>query len=754
MSALTSTRAIALTREGEHFRLAFSYDPDLVGFVKKLPLADFQPNSKTWLVPVTEQAVTQLRRAHHHGQVEVPVDTLLADGETPPRCAPAALRAGSRTRPFLVALSWPDDKLYARLRAVPSSKWEKAQRAISFPPQSAAALAELAAAGVLADPDGLLRPDDGAVAVSFDTRTGGFAVLGDPRAAKSFDRYFPDLDVVAAWTDKGIGVEFTDTISEEIYRAERARAQGILLHPDGMSVPLHDYQAKDVALATSRTGFSLFHAPGVGKTPAAIGAAWEVFANRVEVPRIVVVVPGALRSQWAEEIARFTPTDPSRIAVIDGPPKKRKALYDGALAGDFDWVIVHYDILNRDLAQLRPVVAGSYLIADEVHRAKTWDAKRAKALRALGKKAARRLGLTGTPVESVPDEWYWVLEFATPGMLGDYDEFRQRHQYEGRFGYEGCRNKPELRRRSQVHYSRWTKKDVAPHLPPLRVERMLLDPDARYTALLKQIHADAADEIAELRANQRGAAAALADAGALDGEVWDEIRSGAEMTAVGMLRLVTTSPRLLHRSDSPSAKALVDKDMVPNVDGPKLDQLRTMATEAQSNGERLVIFSGSKKMVELIGERFDGDGTRYVTFTGDTKRADRDNAVKAFTTEATDEDPGPTCFVATDAAAEGLNLGRCCNTLVNIDLPWTPTRLEQRSNRIHRVDGTHSSYRVVNMTLRGTVEEGIVAMLTEKADLADSLFGERGGAEKATGKARLSKVDVLSTALGAASLLS
>jgi superfamily II DNA/RNA helicase len=39
--------------------------------------------------------------------------------------------------------------------------------------------------------------------------------------------------------------------------------------------------------------------------------------------------------------------------------------------------------------------------------------------------------------------------------------------------------------------------------------------------------------------------------------------------------------------------------------------------------------------------------------------------------------------VATDAACEGLNL-QTLGTLINVDLPWNPSRLEQRLGRIKR----------------------------------------------------------------------
>jgi superfamily II DNA or RNA helicase len=45
-------------------------------------------------------------------------------------------------------------------------------------------------------------------------------------------------------------------------------------------------------------------------------------------------------------------------------------------------------------------------------------------------------------------------------------------------------------------------------------------------------------------------------------------------------------------------------------------------------------------------------------------------------------------LLATDAAAEGLNLHRACRTVVNLELPWNPMRLEQRIGRVDRIGQT------------------------------------------------------------------
>jgi SNF2 family DNA or RNA helicase len=50
------------------------------------------------------------------------------------------------------------------------------------------------------------------------------------------------------------------------------------------------------------------------------------------------------------------------------------------------------------------------------------------------------------------------------------------------------------------------------------------------------------------------------------------------------------------------------------------------------------------------------------------------------------------------------------------------------------LDGVHESYLVINMTLRGTIEEGILKLVERKADLSDAIFGEEGGRRRATGR--------------------
>jgi superfamily II DNA/RNA helicase len=82
-----------------------------------------------------------------------------------------------------------------------------------------------------------------------------------------------------------------------------------------------------------------------------------------------------------------------------------------------------------------------------------------------------------------------------------------------------------------------------------------------------------------------------------------------------------------------------------------------------------------------------------------------------------------TLLLGTDAAAEGLNLQRL-GTLINIDLPWNPTRLEQRKGRIQRIGQSRSEIWIANMRYRGSVEDRVHQVLAGRLSAIYDLFGQ------------------------------
>lgn len=79
--------------------------------------------------------------------------------------------------------------------------------------------------------------------------------------------------------------------------------------------------------------------------------------------------------------------------------------------------------------------------------------------------------------------------------------------------------------------------------------------------------------------------------------------------------------------------------------------------------------------------------------------------------------------IGTDAASEGLNLQRL-GALINLDLPWNPTRLEQRKGRIQRIGQLRLEVLIYNMRYMGSVEDRVHELLSERLENIRNMFGQ------------------------------
>ncbi len=120
------------------------------------------------------------------------------------------------------------------------------------------------------------------------------------------------------------------------------------------------------------------------------------------------------------------------------------------------------------------------------------------------------------------------------------------------------------------------------------------------------------------------------------------------------------------------------------------DWIRTnMAPGGRWNDRRLILFTEwedtrrwlQRRLLEALDDT-DRIDERIGIFTG-TTGAERREAVKlAFNADPASEPLR--ILICTDAAREGINLQTRCHDLIHVDLPWNPSRLEQRNGRIDR----------------------------------------------------------------------
>jgi hypothetical protein len=78
--------------------------------------------------------------------------------------------------------------------------------------------------------------------------------------------------------------------------------------------------------------------------------------------------------------------------------------------------------------------------------------------------------------------------------------------------------------------------------------------------------------------------------------------------------------------------------------------------------------------------------------------------------------------ICTDAASEGLNL-QAAAALVNYDLPWNPSKVEQRIGRIDRIGQEQTEIRIVNMFLRNSVDDLVYRRLRLRCGMFEHFVG-------------------------------
>src|SRR5208282_2614791 len=107
-------------------------------------------------------------------------------------------------------------------------------------------------------------------------------------------------------------------------------------------------------------------------------------------------------------------------------------------------------------------------------------------------------------------------------------------------------------------------------------------------------------------------------------------------------------------------------------------------SELKDGRGRLLIFTEHRDTLNYLLDHLTRWGYTTCEIHGGMNPHERKRAQEAFRTQV------QVC-VATEAAGEGINL-QFCHLMINYDLPWNPTRLEQRMGRIHRIGQDRDVY--------------------------------------------------------------
>ena len=420
---------------------------------------------------------------------------------------------------------------------------------------------------------------------------------------------------------------------------------------------IHDWQlAAALAFARGHSRVLLADAVGMGKTVSAALAVAECLDAAPD-RRCLVLVPAHLLAQWRRELRARTGID-AALADAAGLRRLERTLPAGAAGWALPGcLIAPIDFIKQPhVAHALDTLTWDLLVIDEAHAA-CGDSERHAACATLARRARRLLLLTATPSDGAGDR----LEALTAlGGAGDR-LVTLRH--------EAPDTRAPMRERRLL---------VAPHPSLAALHRALAEYTAHITsgamrgtpaiALLAVLLTRRALSSAHaLRLSLARRLALLGtDAAEAQRSLFDAEDDEAVLGAPSGLRSNDEQIELQRLIQAAALAARADR------------RLAALARLIRRVAEPVVVFTCFRDTALLIAGRLGPTaGARVVH--GRLPAAVIDAAIADFV-----EGSLPV-LVATDVAAQGLNLHARCRWVIHYDLPWRPSTLRQRNGRVDRL---------------------------------------------------------------------
>jgi SNF2 family DNA or RNA helicase len=149
----------------------------------------------------------------------------------------------------------------------------------------------------------------------------------------------------------------------------------------------------------------------------------------------------------------------------------------------------------------------------------------------------------------------------------------------------------------------------------------------------------------------------------------------------------------------------------------KLDRLKELVSDIIANGEKVVIFSNWKDIVDIIQSELLGYNPAIIT--GEVNTEQRSVEVDRFQT-----DKNCKVLIGTiGAAGTGITLTAASNVIF-FDIPWTCGIFEQAVDRCHRI-GQNKTVNIYELITKNTIDERVHDIVRQKGELSDRIVDSK-----------------------------
>lgn len=464
---------------------------------------------------------------------------------------------------------------------------------------------------------------------------------------------------------------------------------------------------------------------GLGKTLQTIALLWTllkqnpIYGDSPVIQKALIVCPVTLINNWRMEFRKWLGAERIGVFVCDGIKTR---LSDFTRGKSYSIMIIGYEKLRTVQEELKKGSGVDIVIADEGHRLKTAKNKSAQAIRSLN--ALRRIILSGTPIQNDLSEFFIMVDFINPDLLGSYKTFMkefelpiERSRQPGastRDLENGEARNEELATLTSKFILRRSADILSRYLPSKTEYVLLCRPTPVQMSVYQCVLACPAFQ------------AALGN-------------TEVSFQLITVLKKVCNSPSLLmskaYSSQSPSPTTVSLLASVPahllcnNAASTKiraLDQL--LHTLRTTTSEKVILVSNYTSTLDLLEALLTSLSYPFLRLDGSTPSSKRQGFVDSF-----NRLPAEMCFaflLSAKSGGLGLNLIGA-SRLVLFDLDWNPATDLQAMARIHR-DGQKRNCIIYRFMMAGGIDEKIWQRQTTKLGLASNIIDRTGGSSSFT----------------------
>ncbi|RGB44082.1 P-loop containing nucleoside triphosphate hydrolase protein [Rhizophagus diaphanus] len=558
----------------------------------------------------------------------------------------------------------------------------------------------------------------------------------DPKAQNAIILYNPMGDL--------------DNLQENIKGKDKSVAEILgTKNPDNMKVPvivdpilgqkLRPHQIDGVKFlyncTTGRTvegvyGCIMADEMGLGKTLQCITLLWTLLKqspefNKKTIEKCIIVCPSSLVTNWANELVKWLGTLRIKPLVIDNKGGKEnvlKELRQFAISQGrtiiYPVLIVSYETLRANITELKDSKIG-LLLCDEGHRLKNSNSLTFQALNSL--QVQRRVILSGTPIQNDLSEYFSLLNFANPGLLGTPNEFRRNYENPILRGRDADATEHERSISDQKLAELWSvvskfiirrSNDILSKYLPIKYEHVVFCRLSEFQLSLYELFMTSP----EIQHLLRGI-------------------GSQPLKAITILKKLCNHPDLLDlpkdlkRSEKcfPQGYSIKEKGRIvkPEFSGKMLVLDRMLAKIKNETNDKIVLISNYTQTLDLFEKLCRMKKYECLRLDGSMSIKKRQELVNQFNNP---NNPEFVFLLSSKAGGCGINLIGA-NRLVLFDPDWNPASDQQALARIWR-DGQKKQCFIYRFIATGTIEEKIFQRQSHKQSLSSCVVDEEEGVER------------------------